>query len=162
MKRHVGIAKTQALLNCWRVHTGIASAYLSVAMVKLHGRLYLVSRRGTVREYRLNFRSTYHSFHATLAEGRKAHHEAETTMALNASQDKATPPLHFQGLLLRFSTTKGNGFTRAECGRGDHTPRCICRSSISMKDVASKIASANGQDLSAFKRWKCMRRTPDD
>jgi len=117
--------EAQALLNCWCVHTGIASAYLSVAMVKSHGRLYPVSRRGTVREYRLNFRSTYHSFHATLAEGQKAHHEAKTTMALNASQDKATPPLHFQGLLLRFSKKKGNGFTRAECGRGDHTPRCI-------------------------------------
>jgi hypothetical protein len=81
---------TQALLNCWCVRTGIASAYFSVAMVKSHGRLYLVNRRGTARGHRLYFRSTYH-------EGQKARHEAETAMALKASQDKATPPLHFQG-----------------------------------------------------------------
>ena len=31
-----------------------------------------------------------------------------------------------------------------------------------MKYVASKVASAKGQDVSACKRRKCMRRTPDD
>ena len=31
-----------------------------------------------------------------------------------------------------------------------------------MKYVASKVASANGQDVSACKRRKCMRSTPDD
>ena len=62
----------------------------SVAMVKPHGRLYPMNGRGTARGHRLYFRSTYH-------EGQKARHEAETAMALKASQDKATPPLHFQG-----------------------------------------------------------------
>ena len=35
-------------------------------------------------------------------------------------------------------------------------------SSSDMKHVASKVASAKGQDVSARKRRKCMRRTPDD
>ena len=82
--------EAQALLNCWCVPTGMASAYFLVAMVNSHGRLYLVNRRGTVRGHRLYFRSTYH-------EGRKSRHKAETAKALKASQDKATPPLHFQG-----------------------------------------------------------------
>ena len=35
-------------------------------------------------------------------------------------------------------------------------------SSISMKYVASKMASANGKDVSACKRRKCMRKTLDE
>ena len=83
-------------------------------------------------------------------------------MALNASQDKATPPLHFQGLMLRFSKEKGEwiyqGLVRQ---RGSYT-KVYLGSSISMTYVASKIASAKCQGLSACKRRKCMRRAPDD
>ena len=35
-------------------------------------------------------------------------------------------------------------------------------SSSSMKSMASKVASAKGQDVSACKRRKCLRRAPDD
>ena len=128
--RHCG---TQALLNCWCVRTGIASAYLSVAMVKSHGRLYIVNRRGTVRGYRFYFRSTYNSLHATLAKGRKARHEAERAMALKAAQDKATPPLHAQGLLLRFSKEQGEWIYRGRARQRGSDTKVYIGSSSSMK-----------------------------
>ena len=94
-------------------------------MVKLCGGLHFVNRKGKVRGYRLFIGATYHSFHATLAKGHKALLEAETAMALKASQDKATPPLHVQGLLLRFSERKGAWIYQAKCVSQDQTPRCV-------------------------------------
>ena len=45
------VIATQALLKCGCVHTGVASAYCSVAMVKTDAKLDPVSRKGEVRGY---------------------------------------------------------------------------------------------------------------
>ena len=90
MRVCVGTA-TQALLKCWCVHTGIASVYCSVAMVKTYTNLYLVKRKGKVRGYRLFLGGTYHSFHATMVAGLKAR-PAKLAKASKASLDSCTPP----------------------------------------------------------------------
>ena len=144
------------LLNCWCAHTGIASAYLSVAMVKLCGGLHPANRKGKVGGYRLYIGATYHSFHATLAKGHKARLEAQA-MALHISQDKASPPIHCQGLLLRFSDRKMD--VPGKLRQPGSDTKVYLGSSSDMKYVASKVASAKGQNMSACKRLKCMRRT---
>ena len=133
------------LLNCWCVHTGIANADFSVAMIKSHGSLHPVNRRGTVRGYRLIFGSTYHSFHATLAKGHKARLEAEAAMALQISHDKAIPPIHVQGLLLRFNKRKRETYLpRKQKSQQGSDTKVYLGSNSEMKYVASKVASANG------------------
>ena len=89
--------ETQALLKCWCLHTSIASAYGSVAMVKSRARLYIVNRKGTVRGYRLYLGSTYHSFHAASAAGRKACNkarQAKPAKEFKVAMERGDPPLH--------------------------------------------------------------------
>jgi len=93
-----------------------------------------------------------------LAKGHKARLEAETAMALNISQDKASPPIHVQGLLLRFSERKGTWIYQGKMRQPGSDTKVYLGSSSDMKHVASKVASAKGQDVSAW----CMRRTQED
>ena len=69
--------------------------------------------------------TTYHAFHATLAKGDKAHLEAEAAMALNKSEDNASPPIHVKACCYGSANEKGNGFTKAICVNQDQTPMCI-------------------------------------
>jgi hypothetical protein len=131
-------------------------------MVNLCGSLHPVNRKGKVRVYRLYIGATYHSFHATLAKGHKARLEAQTSMALNISKDKASPPIHVQGLLLRFSKGKRKYIYQGKTRQPGSDTKVYLGSSSDMQYVASKVASAKGQDVSACKRRKCMRMTPDD
>ena len=83
-------------------------------------------------------------FHAALAKGRKARRKAETTMALKSSQDKDSPPLHVQGLLLRFSKRTREWIYQARVRQRGSDTKVYLGSSSSMKYVASKVASAKG------------------
>ena len=56
---------------------------------------------------------------------------------------------------------KGHGFYQGKMRQPGSDTKVYLGSSSDMKYVASKVASAKGQDVSACKRRKCMRRTPD-
>ena len=118
--------ETQATLNCWCVHTGIASAYLSVAMVKSHGRLYPVSRRGTVREYRLSFQIYIPCIPCHIGRGTDSTPRSQDNHGIECIPGRGHSTTSCPRLAATVQQRRtGNGFTRAECGRGDHTPRCI-------------------------------------
>ena len=122
--------------------------------------LHIVNRNGKVRGYLLYIGATDQSFHATLAKGHKARLEAQTAMALNISQDKASPPIHVQGLLLRVSERKGTWIYQGKMRQPGSDTKVYLGSSSRIKHVASKVASTKGQDVSARKRLQCMRRAP--
>jgi hypothetical protein len=154
-----GIA-TQALLKCWCVHTGIASPYGSVAMVQADAKLYPVIRKGKVKGYPLYLGSTYNSFHATRAAGLNACKTARPAKPTNP--ETCPPPLHVQGLLPRFSKKRGEWMYEGRVRQPGSDAKVYVGSSINTTYMASSVASAKGQDVSACKCRKCLRRAPDD